>query len=138
MYQCKARHRGALLSLPLGGFREDVISMKVFEDYIRDNVENWFRWSKNMGLPVEHMEDLILVTGYTLVASWAAAVFDGHISVHSDPMILSLDAIKSDDGGVQYHWRNIRGNVKYHNSPFDPVRSPFMSYRHEYMFYLSY
>ena len=69
MYQCGAQHRGALLSLPHKGHRKDVIHIKVFEDYIRDNVDNWFRWSKKMKLPVEHMEDLILVTGCTLATS---------------------------------------------------------------------
>jgi hypothetical protein len=98
--------------------------MKVFEDYIRDNVDKWFRWSKNMKLPVERMEDLILVTGCTLVTSWAAAAFDGHMSVDSDPTTISLEARKSDGGGAQYFWRNISGNVEYHNSRFDPVRSP--------------
>src|SRR5260221_14385083 len=43
MYQCRAQHRGALLSLPHKGHRKDVIPKKVFEDYIRDNVDNWFR-----------------------------------------------------------------------------------------------
>ena len=57
------------MSLPHKGHRKDVIHIKVFEDYIRDNVDNWFRWSKKMKLPVEHMEDLILVTGCTLATS---------------------------------------------------------------------
>jgi hypothetical protein len=124
MYECRARHRGALLSLPHKGLRKDVILIKVFEDHMRDNVDNWFRWSKKMGLPVERMEDLILVTGCTLVTSWAAAVFDGDMSVDSDTTTLSLEARKSGKGGAQYYWRNIRGNVEYHNSRFDPVRFP--------------
>jgi hypothetical protein len=98
--------------------------MKLFQDYIRDNVDKWFRWSKKMKLPVERMEDLILVTGCTLVTSWAAAAFDGHMSVDSDATTISLEVRKSDDGRAQYFWRNIRGNVEYHNSRFDPVRSP--------------
>ena len=77
-----------------------------------------------MKLPVEQTEDLILVTGCTLVRSWAAAAFDGYVSVDSDYTTISLEAEKSDDGGAQYFWRNIRGSVEYHNSRFDPVRSP--------------
>jgi hypothetical protein len=124
MYQCGAQYQGALLSLPHKGHRKDVIPIQVFKDYIRDNVDNWFRWSKKMKLPVEHMEDLILVTGSTLVTSWAAAAFDGHImSVDLDPTTISLEARKSDGGGAQFFWRNIRGIVEYHNSRFDPVRS---------------
>ena len=124
MYQCRAQHRGALLSLPHEGHRKDVISIQVFKDYIRDNAGSWLRWSKKMKLSVEHMEVLILVTGCTLVTSWAAAAFDGHNSVDSDAPTISLEGRTSDDGGAQYFWRNIRGIVGYHNGRFDPVRSP--------------
>ena len=75
-----------------------------------------------MGLPVEHMEDLILVTGRTLVTSWAAAVFDGQMS--NAATISLVTSTKSYGNGAQFFWRNIRGNVKYHNSQFEPVRSP--------------
>jgi hypothetical protein len=124
MYQCWAQDRGALLSHPHKGHRKDVKPIKAFENHIGDNVDNWFRWSKEMKLPVEHKEDLILVTGCTLVTSWAAAVFDGHMSVDSDPTTISLEIKKSDGGGAQFFWRNIHGCVEYHNSRFDPVRSP--------------
>ena len=125
MYECQAQTHGALLSLPHGGHSEDVIRTKVFEDYIRDNVDSWFRWSKRGGFPVERMEDLILVTGCTLVTSWAAAVFDNKISTPgSDPATISLDIQKSHRGGAQFFWCNNRGNVDYHNSFFDPVSFP--------------
>ena len=135
MYQC--RHRGALLSLPHKGHQKDVLPRKVFENYIKDNVDNWFRWSKKMMLPVEHMEDLILVTGCTLVTSWAAVAFDSHMSVDSDAARISLEARTSDSGGAQFFWRNIRGRVEYHNSGFDPVRFPghfFLAVVHGLMF----
>jgi hypothetical protein len=95
----------------------------VFEDYIRDNVDSWFDWSKKRGLPVEHMEDLILVTGCTLVTSWAAAAFDDY-TLPVDTTSISLSAQKSDRGVAHFFWRNTRGNVEYHNSHFNPVCSP--------------
>jgi hypothetical protein len=110
------------LSLPHGGHREDVIRTKAFEDYIRDNVVSWFTWAQNNKLGVERMEDLILVTGCTLVTSWAAAAFDDY-TMPVDTTSISLDAQKSDRGRAQFIWRNVRGNVEYHNSHFDPVRS---------------
>ena len=123
-YTCRARSHGALLSLPHGGYREDVIRTKAFEDYIRDNVVSWFTWAQNNKLGVERMEDLILVTGCTLVTSWAAAAFDDTTAMPADATSISLDAQKFDRGGAQFIWRNIRGNVEYHNSRFNPVRSP--------------
>ena len=100
MYQCKAQNRGALLSLPHKGHRKDVIPLNVFEDYIRDNVDKWFRWSKKMKLPVKHMEDLILVTVCTSFTSWAATAFEGCLSV--DIAAISLEARKSDGGGARF------------------------------------
>ena len=123
-YKCWARSHGALLSLPHGARSEDVIRTKLFEDYIRDNVDSWLRWSKKEGLPVENTEDLILVTGCTLAAPWAAAVFDGTTSRDEDARI-SLGVRKSDGGGVQFVWRNIRGSVEYHHSD-ESVCSPLL------------
>ncbi|KAF8495897.1 hypothetical protein F5888DRAFT_1946734, partial [Russula emetica] len=119
MYECQAQTYGALLSLPHGGHSEDVIRTKLFGDYIRDNVDSWFRWSKRGGFPIERMDDLILVTGCTLVTSWAAAVFDNSKTSKAglDSATISLDIRKSNRGGAQFFWRNDRGNVDYHNSP---------------------
>ena len=116
----KFRNYGALLSLPNGGHREEAIRPKVFEDYIRDHVDKWFSWAQNNQLGVERMEDLIFVSGCTLVTSWAAAVcvdnnFESEISLES--RMLSNDP-------VSFVWRNVQGRVLYHNSRFDPVRSP--------------
>lgn len=125
MYECQPQSHGALLSLPHGGHSEDFIRKKVFEDYIRDNVDSWFRWSKRKGFPVERMEELILVTGRTLVTSWAAAVFDNNqmSTAGSDSAAISLDIQTSNRGEVQFLWLNNHGNVDYHNSYFDEVRS---------------
>jgi hypothetical protein len=120
----KFRNRGAILSLPTGGKREDVIGTKPFEDYIRDHVVSWFNWAQDNKLDVERTEDLILVTGRTLVTSWAAAVYvdnttDAEITLENGPLI---------NGGASFAWSNIRGPVDYHNSRFDPVRSPSYVY----------
>ena len=90
----------------------------MFRDYIRDNVVRWFTWSQKNGLPVERMEDLILVSGCTLVTSWAAAVFVDH-AVEAKISLLS----KSDGDFI---WNNIHGSVSKNNSRFDPVR--FLDY----------
>jgi hypothetical protein len=113
-YECWARSQGALLSLPHGARSEDVIRTKLYEDYIRDNVDNWFRWSRKARLPVEHMEDLILVTGCTLARSWAAVVFDRSILRDSDSATVSLE-VRKFNHGAQFVWRNIRGSVAHHH-----------------------
>ena len=111
---------GALLSLPNGGYHEDVIRSQVFGDYIQDYVDSWFTWAQKNRLGVERVEDLILVSGCTLVTSWAAAAF---VDDSMDAEI-SLASRTFDNGGASYVWSNIRGRVLYHNSRFQPVRSP--------------
>ena len=116
----KSRKRGALLSLPNGGYHKDVIRTKVFEEYIQDHVANWFNWTQKNKLGVERMEELILVTGCTLVTSWAAAVFvDNNIEAE-----ITLASTPPDNGGVNFVWSKIQGTVVYHNSNYDPVSSP--------------
>ena len=68
------------------------------------------------------MEDLVLVYGCTLVASWAAAVFDDYAA---DGQI-SLTCRELNNGGASFHWRNVHGIVEYHDSQLDPVRSPWL------------
>jgi hypothetical protein len=111
------RGPGALLSLPCGGYREDVIHKRMFRERIRDSVESWFSWSRNADLPVDRMDDLILVTGCTLVTSYASAVLDDHIA---DAQI-SLASRPLNNGGASFVWSNRCGTVEYHDSQLNPV-----------------
>ena len=111
------RGPGALLSLPCGGVREDAIHKKMFQGRIRDNADSWFSWSRDAGLPVNRMDDLILVTGCTLVTSYASAVLDDHIA---DAQI-SLVSRPLNNGGASFVWSNICGTLEYHDSQVDPV-----------------
>ena len=116
----KFRDCGALLSLPNGGHHEDVIRAQAFEDYIKDYLDSWFTWAQKNRLGVERVEELILVSGCTLVTSWAAAAFmDGTIDAE-----ISLASRTLNNGGASFVWSNIRGRVFYHNSDLEPVRSP--------------
>jgi hypothetical protein len=122
----RSRGLGALLSLPRGGCHENAITTGVFQKYIRNNAINWFSWAQRHGLGVQRMEDLILVSGCTLVTSWAAAAF-------VDPTLnaeISLESRTLSNGGTDFVWSNIQGPVVHHNSRFDPVRTP--AYRDVY------
>jgi len=116
----KFRNRGALLSLPNGGLRQDVIRTKAFEDYIRDHVDRWFTWAQRIQLGVEQIENLILVSGCTLVTSWAAAVCVDNASEAE----ISLETRTFSDVGASFFWSNMQGYVSYNSSHFHPVRSP--------------
>jgi hypothetical protein len=110
------------LFAPHGGHYEYAIQTRVFEKYIRDHAVSWFNWSKDNGLPVDRMEDLVLVYGCTMVTSWAAAAFDDH----SAEAQISLETRTLDNGGASFHWSNYCGTVDYHDSQLellDPVWS---------------
>jgi len=66
------------------------------------------------------MEDLILVSGCTLVTSWAAAAFVDP-SMKAD---ISLAVQPSNKDGARFTWSNIHGIVANHNSHSGPVRCP--------------
>jgi len=72
------------------------------------------------GLPVERMEDLILVTGRTLVTSWAAAAFVDDTMMSA----ISLASKTLSDGVSSFAWSNIQGPVVHHNSRSDPQNPP--------------
>ena len=117
-YECKGP--GALLSLPHDGQRESLMRKKAFEKYIRDNVGSWFDWSRNEDLPVERMEDLILVTDCTL---WATAAFIGR----SESAKFALVTPSQDLSGQRFEFSNSEGDVTHNCSYFDSVRFSFLS-----------
>jgi len=118
VYSCRRRH-GALLALPFDGLEEDVICTKVFGDYTRDHVDSWFAFARRYNFYVERMEDLILVTGCTLVTSWGVAAF---VDNTSDAEV-SLRIQPQHGGGATFDWHVHRLAVVHRNSDHDAVRS---------------
>jgi len=119
----KCRGSGALLFLPNNASSEDIISTKAFEDYIRDNVDSWFEWSRKIGLGVERIEDILLISGRTLVSSWAAVTF----ADNTQEAEISLTVQALPNGGTSFVWSKIYGTVAYHHSQLDPNKpSPEM------------
>ncbi len=114
-YDCLGH--GALLSLPRGGLRQVVIQTKNFEKYAGEHVAGWFHWSKIRGLPIERMEDLVLIYGCTSVTSWAAVAFDDFARGAQ----VSLASRTLRNGGSSFVWGNIYGTVERHDSQLDPV-----------------
>ena len=108
--------------VPQDGHREESIRMKAFEDYIRDNVVSWFNWSKSHKLQVDVMEELILITGCTVVDSWAASTvaFVGH----SELAEISPLAQTPDRSDRSFEVGDFEGVVTQHCIYFDSVHFP--------------
>lgn len=118
-YRC--RNRGALLSLPHGAHRKDIVRKKAFEDYVRDHVVSWFNWTQDNKLGVKHIEELILVSGCTLATSWAVAAF---VDNAMEAEVSLASRTLGDSGEASFIWSNMQGPVRYSNSRFDPVSLP--------------
>ena len=89
-------------------------------------MDSWFSFAQRRGLGVERIEDLILVTGCTLVTSWGAAAFlDSTLGAE-----VSLKTQALDGGGARFNWSEIRPSVAFHNSQQDSVRWPSLASHH--------
>ncbi|KAI0249456.1 hypothetical protein BJV78DRAFT_696637 [Lactifluus subvellereus] len=98
------KNLGAFLNIPYDGQREDVIRTKVFEDYFREHISGWFALAQKKREDVRYMEDIILVTGCTLVTSWAMGVFPD----------------KSQDVGISLKFEAERGNFLWDPNTINP------------------
>jgi prepilin-type processing-associated H-X9-DG protein len=73
------RRRGAVLSLPVEAQRQDTRAQGDFGKWIAKHIGSWFTFTRSLGLGIERMEDIVLVTGLHLTRSWANVAFlDGH------------------------------------------------------------
>lgn len=64
-----------MLSLPFPAQREDTAALRDFGKCIVKNIDSWFAFAQDLGLGVDRMEDIILVTGRHRARSWAIATF---------------------------------------------------------------
>lgn len=40
-----------------------------------DHIDRWFAWARNLGVGINQMEDIVLVTGAHLTRSWTNVAF---------------------------------------------------------------
>ncbi|KAH8976973.1 hypothetical protein EDB86DRAFT_3012178, partial [Lactarius hatsudake] len=66
---------GAALSLPVKAQRKDTIARGDFGKWITKNIDSWFAFAQRLGLGIEHMEDIVLVTGHHRTGSWTNIAF---------------------------------------------------------------
>lgn len=92
-FSCNGK-QGALLSLPVQAHGEDTVAFGDFGKWMIKHIDAWFAFARRLGLGINRMEDIILVTGRHLTKSWvnvaftqrrqdAGVSFDVHASGHS-------------------------------------------------------
>ena len=109
-FRCRSANKGgAFLHLPFSGVCEDAIRTKAFETYIRKHCDSWLEFAILNDLDAR-LEDIILVTGCDLIASWAMAVYMNPL----DPDI-TLCVQHCFDGSANFQWSTT--TQPHHNEP---------------------
>jgi len=103
-FSCTGK-RGALLSLPFPAQREDTAALRDFGKCIVRNIDAWFAYAEDLGLGIDRMEDIILVTGCHRARSWVIATF----SESQAGAQVSFGAEVLGNSGVGLEWRDARG-----------------------------
>ncbi|KAF8258507.1 hypothetical protein EI94DRAFT_1129103 [Lactarius quietus] len=73
-FSCK-RKQGAVLSLPIQARCENTVALGDFRKWMIDHIDHWFAWARELGVGIDRMEDIVLVTGAHLTKSWANIAF---------------------------------------------------------------
>jgi hypothetical protein len=127
VYRSKGRGRtGAVLHLPYEAYSHDFIGSASprIREYLNDdnNAKRFFDFAKNFAkrrFPKTNIKDVILVTGYSVATSWAAAVFlDKNVRAQ-----LASQELPKDQVDLQWRVENdICQHVQHHTSIPSQVR----------------
>jgi hypothetical protein len=94
-----------LLSLPFPAACEDAVAHGDFGKWLIRNIDCCMKVAEYLGLGVNRMEDIILVTGRHLARSWINVVFsESRAGAH-----LSFVVRVSGDSGVRLEERSVTG-----------------------------
>jgi hypothetical protein len=63
------------LSLPVPAQGEDTVAFGDFGKWMIKHIDTWFAFARGLGLGVNRMDDIILVTGRHLTKSWVNVAF---------------------------------------------------------------
>lgn len=102
------RKGGAVLSLPVTAQREDTIARGDFSKWIIRHVDTWFAFAQRLGVGVDKLGDIILVTGRHRTRSWTnIAFFEGQANAQA-----SFGVQITNDVSTRVKWQVSRGHVQ--------------------------
>ncbi|KAI0289731.1 hypothetical protein BC826DRAFT_591795 [Russula brevipes] len=76
------------------------------------HIDSWFAFARGLGLGIEHMEEIVLVTGQHLTRSWAnVAFFEGQASGQAS---LGVRVVQGPEVSINWHCLpgSVRGGVR--------------------------
>jgi hypothetical protein len=74
-FSCSSK-QGALLSLPVSAQGEETVAFGDFGKWMIKHIDAWFAFARGLGLGINRMEEIILVTGRHLTKSWVNVAFN--------------------------------------------------------------
>jgi len=101
----RSGRQGALLSLPFPAACEDTVAQGDFGKWLVKNIDCCMKIAEDLGLGVNRMEDIILVTGRHLARSWVNVIF----SESRGGAQLSFVVRTSGNSGVHLEGRSATG-----------------------------
>jgi len=110
--------RGAVLSLPVAAQRKDTIAMGDFRKYIIQYIDHWFAFAEKLGLGVNRIQDIILVTGRHCAKSWVNIAFHERLREAE----ISFGIQVSGVSGVFIEQRQVHGGAALRMGPSGEVR----------------
>jgi hypothetical protein len=105
-FSCNGK-QGALLSLPVPAQGQDTVAFEDFGKWMVKHIDAWFAFARGLGLGINRMEDIILVTGRHVTKSGvnvtftqrcpdAGVSFDVQVSGHSH-VFLEQEYVRGGD-----------------------------------------
>ncbi|KAH8982540.1 hypothetical protein EDB86DRAFT_328722 [Lactarius hatsudake] len=74
-FSCRKKQGAAVLSLPIQARCKNTVALGDFGDWAIEHIDRWFAWARELGMGINRMEDIILVTGAHLTRSWTNVAF---------------------------------------------------------------
>ena len=76
VFRCK-RKEGTVLYLPTKASCENTVALGDFGKWMIKHIDSWFSWVRLLGVGIERMEEIVLVTGTHRTRSWTNVAFPG-------------------------------------------------------------
>jgi len=99
--------RGAVLSLPVAAQCKDTIAKGTFKKWIIKYIDRWFAFAENLGLGIDRMQDIILVTGRHCAKSWVNIAFSGGLREAEVSFGVGMPGVSN----IHIEQRLVRGSV---------------------------
>ena len=99
-----------MLFLPIQAQRQDTIARGDFGQWIIKHIDRWFAFTRHLGLGIEQMGDIILVTGCHRTRSWTNVAF---LESQTDAQVsFGVDVTNENGPEVSIKWRSSHKNIR--------------------------